>query len=107
MTTLHDFGGVVGQPLDTFFGLSQFHGHNSWLVCEVILRATSQMRLKACDYPNLLHTRRCKAPHKLHSFLCGTLWIMFHGLLKFVLGPLQEACLIQILVGHVRVGSLR
>jgi hypothetical protein len=33
VTTLHDFGGVLGWPLDTFFGLSQFHGHGSWVVC--------------------------------------------------------------------------
>jgi hypothetical protein len=31
VTTLHDFGGVLG---------SQFHGHGSWLVCEVALRVT-------------------------------------------------------------------
>ena len=51
VTTLHEFGGVLGRPLDTF-GLSQFHGHGSWLVCEVALvnvtltisiRATSHM----------------------------------------------------------------
>ena len=35
VTTLHDFKGVLGRPLDTFFGLPQFHGHVSWLVCEV------------------------------------------------------------------------
>ena len=36
MTTLHDVGGVLGRPLDTFyFGLSKFHGHGSWLVCDV------------------------------------------------------------------------
>jgi hypothetical protein len=33
MTTLDDVGGVLGRP----FGLSQFHGHSSWLVCEVAL----------------------------------------------------------------------
>ena len=37
--TLHDFEGVLGRPLDTFFGLSQFHGHGSWLVCGVALSA--------------------------------------------------------------------
>ena len=37
VTTLHDFGGVFKHPLDTSFGLSQFHGHGSWLVCEVAL----------------------------------------------------------------------
>ena len=31
VTTLHEFGGVLGlRPLDTFFGLSQSHGHGSW-----------------------------------------------------------------------------
>ena len=39
MTTLHDLGGVLGRPLDAFFGLSQFHGHGSWLMCEVPLHA--------------------------------------------------------------------
>jgi hypothetical protein len=37
LTTLHDFGGVLGRFLGTYFGLSQFHGHGSWLVCEVAL----------------------------------------------------------------------
>ena len=42
MTTLHDFGGVLGWPSDTFIGLSQFHGHGSWLVSEVELRRKTQ-----------------------------------------------------------------
>ena len=37
MTTTHDFEGVLGRPLDTFFSLSQFHGRGSWLMCEVAL----------------------------------------------------------------------
>jgi hypothetical protein len=37
LITLHDFGGVLGRPLDTYFGLSQFPGHGSWLVCAVAL----------------------------------------------------------------------
>jgi hypothetical protein len=37
VTPLHNFGGVFGQPLDTFIWLSQFNGHGSWLVCEVAL----------------------------------------------------------------------
>jgi hypothetical protein len=39
MTTPHDFGGVLGiwDGLWTFsFGVSQFHGHGSWLLCEVV-----------------------------------------------------------------------
>jgi hypothetical protein len=37
MTTIHDFEDVLGTPLGTFFGLSQFHGHNAWLVYEVAM----------------------------------------------------------------------
>jgi hypothetical protein len=37
VTTPHDFGGVLGQPWTFSFGLSQFHGHGSWLMCEVAL----------------------------------------------------------------------
>ena len=41
---MHDFGGILGRPLDTFsFGLSQFHGRGSWLVCEVALIPTQQL----------------------------------------------------------------
>ena len=37
VTTLHDLGSVLGQLLDTYFGLSQLHGHGSWLMCQVAL----------------------------------------------------------------------
>ena len=37
VTTTHDFGGVLGSLWTYSFGLSQFHGHGSWLVCEVVL----------------------------------------------------------------------
>jgi hypothetical protein len=37
ITALHDLGDVLGRPMNTFFGLSQFHGHGSWHVCEVAL----------------------------------------------------------------------
>ena len=38
VTTLHDFGGCLGTAFGHFLlGLSQFHGHDSWLVCEVAL----------------------------------------------------------------------
>ena len=43
MTTLYDFEDVLGRPLDTFIGLSQFHGHGSWLVCEVALIPTTKI----------------------------------------------------------------
>ena len=43
MTTRHDFGSVVGWPFGHFsFGLSQFHGHGSWLVCEVAVSMHTQ-----------------------------------------------------------------
>ena len=42
VTTLYDFGSVLGQPLNTSLGLSQFHGHSSWLMCEVALSMLDQ-----------------------------------------------------------------
>jgi hypothetical protein len=45
VTTLHEFGIVLGQPLDSSFGLSQFHVHGSWLVCEVALNHDMQCQL--------------------------------------------------------------
>jgi hypothetical protein len=38
MTSLLEFEGILWLSLDTFFGLSQFHGHGSWLVFEVALQ---------------------------------------------------------------------
>ena len=38
LTSLHDFGGVLGRWDGLWrlcFALSRFHGHVSWLVCEV------------------------------------------------------------------------
>jgi hypothetical protein len=43
VTTSHDFGSVLGRPLDTFFWLSQFRGHGSWLVCELALTTNHPM----------------------------------------------------------------
>ena len=81
--------------------LSQLHGHNSWLVGEVALSATSPKKLKARDHCNLraligrkggnrpssLHTRRwrSKGPKKTSwmKSLHGGLWIRFHDLQKF------------------------
>ena len=41
VTTIHDFGGVLGRPLDTFFLSSHnFMVTASWLVCEVALNHT-------------------------------------------------------------------
>jgi hypothetical protein len=39
------FGSVLGRPLDTSFGLSQFHGHGSMLMCEVALKHDIQCQL--------------------------------------------------------------
>ena len=51
-TTLHSFGGVLGPPsIRTLsFRLSQFHDHNSWLVCEVALISKT---MKHCSSWNL------------------------------------------------------
>jgi hypothetical protein len=61
VTTLHDFGGEVGRPLETFFGLSQFHGHGSWLVCEVAL-------MVGLDYGKEVH-RRVKSSNPRQGYL--------------------------------------
>ena len=45
VTTLHDFGSVLGWPLDTSFGLSQFHGHVFWLVYELTLNQDIECQL--------------------------------------------------------------
>ena len=37
MTTLHDFGGVLGRPLDTFFWALTISCHGFWVICEVAL----------------------------------------------------------------------
>ena len=37
-TKLHDFGGVLDSLSTLSFGLSLFHGHGFWLVCEVAFR---------------------------------------------------------------------
>ena len=36
-TTVHDFGSVVGRPLDTFFWALTNSWLRSWLVCEMAL----------------------------------------------------------------------
>ena len=37
MTAQHDFGGVWDSLWTLSCGLSQFHDHGSWIVCEVAL----------------------------------------------------------------------
>ena len=54
MTTLHDFGSALTRPLDTSFKLSQFHGHGSWLLCEVAL---SNM-CRGCSHKPCAHERK-------------------------------------------------
>jgi hypothetical protein len=39
VTTLHDFVGVLGRPLHTFFWALAISWHGSWLVCEVALNS--------------------------------------------------------------------
>ena len=56
VTTLHDFGSILGQPLDTSFGLSQFHGHGYCFVCEVALMFVSKRFLKHME-PNSWRSR--------------------------------------------------
>ena len=50
MSTPHDFGSVLGQPLNTSYGLPQFHGYNSRLVCEVVLSNKKLLAYILCFY---------------------------------------------------------
>jgi hypothetical protein len=64
VTTRHDLGGVLGWPLDTLdIGLSQFHGHNSWLVCEPSGPA------KGCFTPRARATSPRGQLHEISTFL--------------------------------------
>jgi len=94
------------------FGLSQFHGLDSWVVCEVALRTTSHTRLKARDHcslkyvigqkgqlrPSSLYIRRWGSKHpkkltlmkNLHGLLQGILWMIFHVLLEISSCSLQR-----------------
>jgi hypothetical protein len=47
---LHDLGSAMGRPLYTSFGLSQFHGHGTWLVCEVALECLVGVLQSSKDY---------------------------------------------------------
>ena len=103
MTTLHDFGGVLGRPLDTFFGLSQSRAHGSWRVCEVTLpwghcilefEGPWPMIYKSCDAREVgdsvspLYTspwrpmglKKFKWMRNLRVALHGNKWIIFCGL---------------------------
>ena len=51
VTTLYEFGGVVGQRSNIFFGLSHFHGYGSWLMCEVALSVTTKQLQLVWDDP--------------------------------------------------------
>ena len=55
LSTLREFKSVSGRSFDPCFGLSQFHGHDSWLVCE----ATSMRATHKCPkvVPIHLHNR--------------------------------------------------
>ena len=79
------------------FGLSQFDGHSSWLVCEVALSArdhhTSSTLIggKSGASPSSLHTMlewpteyvNARWMSSLHGFLHGIEWITFHGHLDY------------------------
>ena len=110
VTTLHDFGGVLGRPLDTFYwtltiSWSQLLGSvwsdNIWATSHIWLKAHEHYFLisllvqKGRDRPSSLHTRRWrpKSPNKLsrmktwHGFLHCILWSMSHSMLKYASGP--------------------
>ena len=75
VTTLHDFGGVFGRFWTLPFGLSQCHGRNSWLMCEVAqkLRPCRKFWSKLWECGNFLVHQCCSCEWRL--------WIMWLWLL--------------------------
>jgi hypothetical protein len=94
VTILHDFGRVLGRPWTLSFGLSQFHGHGSWLVCEVALKHSHWWKThswsKFASHYGWGTTEYVNAwwMWSLHGFLHGIQWIMFHGHLDHFQKPL-------------------
>ena len=94
MTTLHDFGGVLRRHLDTFFGLLQFHGHSSWLVCVVALMCVIleplHTRVKSRDHDKIVRAPKRKRPKAVTRHLQNcVVWLRFLECIvkSYVTGP--------------------
>jgi hypothetical protein len=90
---LHDFNSDLAWPLNTPFGLPQFHGHGCWLVCEVALMVN-----RPCSVTNTKCT-----PNIILSFLVRDLG--HHTLKMFQLSSLTKWIFIQISIIHHNMSS--
>jgi hypothetical protein len=91
VTTLHDFGGVLGRPLDTFFwaltisrsrllahvwsGPKSFNLWATWLPNSIITLELIHRRFNNLNEPTL---NPCTLGH-LHCALCFTFWRPLYG----------------------------
>ena len=87
VTTLHDVGGCVGMALWTLScGLSQVHGHGSWLVCEEVALIKRLWVGNLWAWP-WLGTVRCMWMWSLHGYPHGIKWIVVHVHLDYSQKP--------------------
>jgi hypothetical protein len=77
VTTLHDFGSVLGWYLNTSVGL----GHGSWLVCEVALRQVPLCQSKISSYNSIDEYLECKGGL---LYLCIDSYIQWNEILSLI-----------------------
>jgi hypothetical protein len=71
VTTLHDFGGVLGWPWNTFFwALTISWSHGSWVVCDITLRRLRLINGYVVEYDNLF----------ILMIPCAVLFMVFSGM---------------------------
>ena len=61
MTTLHDFKGVLGRPLDAFIWALTINGHGSWVVCEAAIRDINKPHIRIIESSLTSWSMRLKA----------------------------------------------
>ena len=89
-TTLHDFGGVLGRPLDTFYWALTISRSQLWAPIEVALN----LSLKICcpivgttnpTWQSWLLDLYCKLPHSISNYKsCGLTFQVVHSKLRCI-----------------------
>ena len=59
------------------FGLSQFHGHSSWLVCEVALTSEEFKTANLTYSVAFFHSRGWRRHYKIHSKIFRNIFYLF------------------------------
>ena len=105
VTTLHDFGGGCWDNLWTLsFGLSQFHGHSSWFICEVALSVDLDLIWIALDKVETSHGYILMVHVNKHTFLNNVMFT-FIFVVDIVNKGGPHSCLVKT-IGRTYVSSL-